>query len=162
MRSDMPQVIIERPRGGPRFKTPKGERRRDQRIPDDERPTRESIGRKWSGSPKWLNEHLGPLRRFLRSNVGRPWNKVYSEICARIRRDSAVQDHVRDHVFDYVTVNVILVDGVPCSREGSDYGMPIGRYDRRELYVCPRTGILRRIRNRPAKRIRAGNRLCEG
>ena len=57
---------------------------------------------------KSLNEHLGPLRRYLSSQVGRPWDKVYAEICAHISVDSAVQDHVRDHVFDYVTVDVLF------------------------------------------------------
>ena len=54
--------------------------------------------RRHQGHTKWLNEHLGPLRRYLDSQVGRPWDKVFSEICAHIDRSSAVQDHVRDHV----------------------------------------------------------------
>lgn len=146
MRRDMPQVIVERPRGGSRHKTPKGERRRNQAIPIDEAPHRESIGRKWSGKAKWLSEHLGPLERFLRSKVGHHWDRVYSEICTNLRRESAVQDHVRDHVFDFVAIHVILVDGQPCSGEGADYGRPLGLYGRRSFYVCSRTGILRLIK----------------
>jgi hypothetical protein len=32
-----------------------------------------------------LNENLNPLKRYLHAQVGRPWNKVYAEIAARIR-----------------------------------------------------------------------------
>src|SRR5438309_9686382 len=35
---------------------------------------------------KWLNENLAPLRRYLESNVGRPWSKVYAEIRSEERR----------------------------------------------------------------------------
>ena len=33
----------------------------------------------------------GPLGRFLRSNVGRPWDTVYSEDCEHLSLDSAVK-----------------------------------------------------------------------
>ena len=84
-----------------------------------------------------LNEHLGPLRRYLDSQVGRPWDKVFSEICAHIDRSSAVQDHVRDHVEDYVTVHVILIDGVLCHGEGGySYGKPLSQMHYKPWYVC--------------------------
>jgi hypothetical protein len=51
----------------------------------------------------------------LDAQVGRPWDKVFSEICAHIDRASAVQDHVRDHVAGYVVTHVLLIDGIPCS-----------------------------------------------
>lgn len=155
MRADMAKVIVERPRIGSRDQgKPKGYRRRFQKLAD-EPIGREGMRRRWIGQGKWLNEHLGPLRRYIDSQVGRPWNKVFSEICAHINRDSAVQDHVRDHVAEYVVVNVIEVDGVPCSGDG-DYGRPLHSYSWRRWYVCPRTGILRRIvaprsSNKPAR-----------
>jgi hypothetical protein len=95
-----------------------------------------------------LNEHLGPLRRYLDSQVGRPWNKVFSEICAHIDRDSAVQDHVRDHVAEYVETHVVEIDGVLCSADGSSYGRPLGQWRWAEWFVCPRSGILKRIKKR--------------
>ena len=33
--------------------------------------------------------HLGPLKRFLRSRVGRPWDTVFSEVCAGAGRDAS-------------------------------------------------------------------------
>jgi hypothetical protein len=93
------------------------------------RPAREGIRACWQGRTKILNEHLGPLRRYLDRQIGRPWDKVFSEICARIDRSNAVQDHVRDHVADYVTTHVLLIDGVPCNGEGGrDYGKPLHQF----------------------------------
>jgi hypothetical protein len=150
MRSDMAKVIVERPRIGSRDhgKT-KGYRRTLQRLGDEGLARREGMKRRSGGGTKFLNEHLGPLRRYLDSQVGRPWDQVFAEICAHIDRDSAVQDHVRDHVADYVTTHVVLIDGVPCSNEGDrSHGQPLRRmawWRRRHWYVCPRTGILRRV-----------------
>jgi hypothetical protein len=148
MRADMAKVIVERPRIGSRGRgKPKGYRKALQKLSDDGPPSREGMRRRWQGQTKGLNEHLGPLRRYLNAQVGRPWDKVFSEICAHINRNSAVQDHVRDHVEDYVTTHVVLVDGVPCHGVGREYGEPLHaqRWMLRYWYVCPRTGLLRRI-----------------
>jgi hypothetical protein len=51
---------------------------------------------------KNLNENLKPLKRFLERNVGRPWDKVYSELRAGIDTRSAIGLHVMQHLFDYV------------------------------------------------------------
>jgi hypothetical protein len=89
-------------------------------------------------------ENLAPLRRFLRSRVGRPWNDVHHEICALLNVRSAVQKHVLDHIREMVEVNVVMVDGVPHHKPGHWYGgSPIVRNRWREFYVCPLTGALR-------------------
>jgi hypothetical protein len=148
MRADMAKVIVERPRRrGYAWNKPKGYQRRLRRLRDDGPPLREGIKTRWQGHTKDFNEHLGPLRRYLNSQVGRPWDKVFSEICAHISRNSAVQDHVRDHVAEYVTTHVILVDGVPCSGEGGlQYGTPLHQLPWKPWYVCPHSGLLKRIR----------------
>jgi hypothetical protein len=149
MRADMAKVIVERPRFGSRDRgKPKGYRRRQRRL-GDEAPRRESMKHGLGYNGKMLNEHLGPLRRYLDSQVGRPWDKVYAEICAHIDRNSAVQDHVRDHVDGYVAVNVVEIDGVLCWGGGDwgRYGTPLTQLYGRIWYVCPRTGLLRRIRH---------------
>lgn len=145
MRPDMPQVIIERPRING-VKSPKGYRRRWQRTALEDLPRCEGVRRRWTSCPKWQTDLLGPLERFLRKQVGRPWDTVYSEICAEIRRDSAVQDHLRDHVLRLVKVHVILRDGVPCSGDGDHHGRPLAESywnPRPRFHVCPRTGLLR-------------------
>src|SRR5262249_31745932 len=140
-------VIVERPRKKSHsWNKPKGYQRQLLRYGEDGPPCREGIKARWKGHVRYPNEHLGPLRRYLNSQVGRPWDQVFSEICANIDRSSAVQDHVRDHIETYVTRHVILIDDVPRSGEGDwDHGKPLHHMRWRPWYVCPRTGLLRRV-----------------
>jgi hypothetical protein len=155
MRPDMAKVIVERPRiGSSMHGESKGYHRCFQRVAPDEMPFREGMKRRYRGNTKSLNEHLGPLRRYLDSQVGRPWNKVFAEICEHIDRSNAVQDHVRDHVADYVAIHVIEVERVPCFGEGRMYGRPLSEWGWTPWYVCPRTGILKRVKTRRRPRIR--------
>ena len=94
MREDMARVIVERPRINPR-NTRKGRARSLDELPPHEGMRRAQALR---GDRKQLNEILAPLRRYLESQVGRPWSKVYAEIAAGLRVDSTVQQHVRDHL----------------------------------------------------------------
>jgi hypothetical protein len=153
MRADMAKVIVERPRHGSGLASKgKGYDRARRRLAWDEQPRREGMKRR-SGGGRFFNEHLGPLVRFLRSRVGRPWDGVFSEICQHINRDSVVQDHVRDHVDDLVVTRVLLVDGVPCYNGGRFHARPIaGSRFSAQFYVCPATGILKALkRRRPQK-----------
>ena len=103
MRSDMAKVIVERPRTGGGFSFPR--RRPDcDRLEMDEWRSREGIRRPWGSNRKGLNENLAPLRRYLQSQIGRPWDKVYSEICQHMNRDSAVQLHIWQHLMQFVSV----------------------------------------------------------
>jgi hypothetical protein len=148
MRADMAKVIVERPRVGHATRgKPKGYRRKLGDPTTEGLPHREGIKRR-SGGTKSFNEHLGPLRRYLDKQVGRPWDKIHAEICARIDRGSVVQKHILTHVADYVATNVLLIDGVPCQGQGGwGFGRPLGeRWRWRKWYVCPRTGLLRRVR----------------
>jgi hypothetical protein len=143
MREDMAQVIVERPRIKP-FNTRKGRR---QAL--DDLPTHEGMRRAQAlrGDRKQLNENLAPLRRYLESQVGRPWNKVYAEIAARLRVDNTVQQHVRDHLRDFVAITP--------RRNISGWRAPIdGGLWWQRLYVDPVTGLLCRTDKLPEERAR--------
>ncbi len=143
MREDMAQVIVERPRIKP-FNSRKGRR---QAL--DDLPTHEGMRRAQAlrGDRKQLNENLAPLQRYLESQVGRPWNKVYAEIAARLRVDSTVQQHVRDHLRDFVAVTP--------RRNISGWRAPIrGGLWWQPLYVHPVTGLLCRTDKLPEERAR--------
>jgi hypothetical protein len=147
MRPDMDKVIVERPRSGGGARRPKGIRKRERLAMNDLLPSREGYRRRWTSWTKHLNEHLGPLRRYLQSQVGRPWNKVYSEISRHLRLDSAVQSHVLDHLWDYVEVNTRLVNGVVCSTTGRPIGESRSWWRQPPLYyVCPKSGLLKGVR----------------
>ena len=108
MREDMSRVIVERPRLG-------GDRgRKGRSVSSDDLPKQEGMRRKHvlSGDCKVLNENLSPLRRYLERQVGRPWNKIYSEIARYLRADSTVQQHVRDHLSNFVSVKPRRLSGV--------------------------------------------------
>jgi len=142
MREDMSRVIVERPRlGGGR--TRKGRARRSEDL-----PKQEGIRRPYMRSCDWkeLNENLAPLRRYLERQVGRPWDKVYSEISRHLRVDNAVQQHVRDHLSDFVAIK-------PRRRSGAVYGFggkgPSDRLWYQLLYVDPKDGLLKRTDRLP-------------
>lgn len=173
MRWDMAKVIVERPRWGSRNKkSRKGYSKQWSKLSPENWPKHESIYA-LKGNTKRLNEHLGPLRRFLQGQVGRLWDHVFSEICAHIRLDSAVQSHVRDHVGDFVAIQVFEIDGVLYHAEGWQTGKPLERRGWFAFYVCPKTGLLREIKHKktvarqhPVERLRineAGEfRLIDG
>jgi hypothetical protein len=153
MRSDMFEVIIERPRVDRGRRNRKG--RRSEPLRQHEAPTWEPVSR--GRGSKSLNENLAPLRRFLQSRVGRPWDAVRSEICQLITPRSAVQMHVLVHVKQMVEENTVLIDGRPHHTPGALWrgGGPIeGIGFMSGFYVCPRTGALRAAPGRRSRRRR--------
>lgn len=114
MRKDMSKVIVERPRAtnGDGYK--QGKRTQGYQHDPESAPAKEPL-RARNARSKTLNENLRPLIRFLRAQVGRPWDKVKSEMAEHIRLTNAVQKHVLDHVRRYVEENVVYRDGVPGS-----------------------------------------------
>ena len=148
MRQDMYKVIVERPRRG-------GGYRSELPAPDDleDSPRQEGL-RKRHRSRKWLNENLRPLERFLASQVGRPWDKVYSELCAGIDRRNTVQQHIHQHLEDFVAIRVVEINGELCNARGWRALEPIKNRWGPRFYVDPHTGLLvfneARLRERQA------------
>jgi hypothetical protein len=58
-----------------------------------------------------LNENLAPLRRYLHTQIGRPWNKVFREVCAGIDRRNTVQQHIHQHIRDFIAIDVGVREG---------------------------------------------------
>ncbi len=174
MRSDMFKVIVERPRlkrgdwlGGGR------ESGFRQFLNSEERPAKVGM-RAGHVNRKWLNENLAPLRRFLISCVGRPWDKVRSELVAQIDQRSTVQQHIMEHVDDYVLTQVIAKprSEVQPGKRGVVflYRAPYwraGTLERVEqshspLFVDPRTGILRETQSQQHRKAsKRADRLAE-
>jgi hypothetical protein len=144
MRVDMAKVIVERPRWGSDLPSKKrGYRRSLQKSDIADLPRKEPLAGRWRGMQRALSENLSPMFRFLQSQIGRPWNKVHQDLCEHVSFDNAVQKHVLTHVFDFVTLHVTLVDGRPHGRR--HYG-PRHRLEPGQMYVCPRTGLLKIVR----------------
>jgi len=147
------EVIIERPRRGGSDNTTN--KRHGERRYWEEAPAWEPVSR--GRGDKDLNENLAPLRGFLRSHVGRPWDKVRSEMSAVLSPRSAVQKHVFDHLKQMVEENAVLIDGRACHppSRGVRGGEEIraGRFFG-DFYVCPRTGLLREGVREPRRKRR--------
>jgi len=138
------KVIVERPRSGSRMRW-SGRTRRF--LNSEDAPAKIGMQR-GHYSRKWLNEHLGPLRKFLGRRVGRPWDSIYSEICAVIDTRSTVKQHVLSHIEDFVAVKTKLVDG-KVYEIGSYSAVYTPLSDARQpLYVDPQTGVLMRNQER--------------
>src|SRR3954464_13071307 len=109
MRTDMHKVIVEEPRGG----GGPGKKGRRANLPDELLPKCEGMRRPHLRR-KWFGEHLGPLKRWLRSHCGRPWNEVYSEAAQVIKPSDPVRLHIKFHMMQMVERNTFLLDGKIC------------------------------------------------
>ncbi|MBX3430395.1 MAG: hypothetical protein KF779_12520 [Hyphomonadaceae bacterium] len=141
----MSKVIVERPRTGRAWAGLRPGRTRAL-VDDDGEPIKAKGAREPKGreqKTKALNETLNPLKRYLASNVGRPWNKVYSEINEHLKPTSTVQQHVRDHLDDFVATKTRMKGGavVVTPRFGGERAL---EDDWCLYYVHPRTGLLRK------------------
>ena len=154
----MHKVIVEEPRhGGGRTKM-----NRRANLPDELLPKCEGMRRPYR-CPKRFGEHLGPLKRWLRSNVGRPWNAVYGEASEVIKPDNPVRAHIRTHLLQCVQRNTFMRDGrVWCHRGGWGSQAECAIEDSQSrwclFYVHPETGVLSEIPERPRRRGTVSNR----
>lgn len=143
MRKDMSKVIVERPRTG-RSVAGKRPGRTRMLTDDDGEPIRAKGAREPKGravKTKMLNETLNPLKRYLASQVGRPWRKVYSEISEHLKPTSTVQQHVRDHLDDFVATRTRSEKGELWAATSWGKPMPLSKTGHL-YYVHPRTGLL--------------------
>jgi hypothetical protein len=157
MRSDMSKVVIERPRWGhsePSVKTGRKIRRYDENEEYEDLPKREKYSmNRHSGSftGKAFSDFLAPLQRYMRSNFGRPWDKVYSEMRAHLDFRKTTGRHVFEHVQWEVELHCYL------GADGKVYEQPRWGKPRlvEGLYVHPHTVLLcwKEPRNRRKERL---------
>ena len=135
------KVIVERPRRG-------GSWAREARLfwCSEDAPAKMGMQR-GHRRRKRLNENLAPLRRFLVRQVGRPWDSVYSEVCAVIDHRSTVKQHVLRHVPDLVAIETKLLDGKICGPSWNSPFTPL-RDLPQQLYVHPESRLLCRNEER--------------
>lgn len=136
MRQDFHKVVIERPRSGSRSRNLKTGWSTMQYDRDSEYPFPKTQSSSWNWNPdrKWFSDRLGPLKRYLQAQVGRPWSKVEGEFLHALDVRTVIGRHLWDHARAMVETECeIGRDGRPRSLRG---------YPVRDLYAHPRTGIL--------------------
>lgn len=70
-----------------------------QHIHEDMLVERERMFMDYNRDGRSYQDRLGPLRKYLRSHVGQPWDKVYSKLCrAYDDRTTSGRHLIRDHV----------------------------------------------------------------
>ena len=107
---------------------------------------------------KEFTDNLNPLKRYLGRQVGRPWNKVYSEICENLSVRSTVQQHLRDHLYECMELRAVLAEDGRILNSESHHELCRG-----ELYVHPVNGLLCRYRKgkrKFAKAEKAEEKIC--
>ena len=153
MREDATKLLCLRPRQGGNWGEGKKHNRRKERWDNnpENAPSKASMKKyhvlHYGG--KQLSEYFPAIMGFLAKAVGRHWDKVYSEICARCDKRSAIGIHMFQHLFNWVERYVVMVDGKPhyirsfsWDKEGL---VPlVQRPGHTQLYVHPKTGVLLR------------------
>jgi hypothetical protein len=135
MRPDMYKVIVERSRRGKSMRPLAIRFRNNLDSPAH-------LSMRTAYDHRELNENLQPLRRYLYAQVGRPWDKVYSEICATIDRRNTVQQHIHQHIDQFIATRVGLRDGRLIDFTNGRC-LPLTGLRHQELYVDPRSGLIR-------------------
>lgn len=106
-----------------------------------------SIGR---GS-KELNENLAPFYRWLKKQVGRHWDDVYSDIRENINPNNAIQMHIMQHLWGYVEKDVFMDEDGDVALQSSYRGRGVikikddlnhGKWFRNMMYIHPETHLL--------------------
>lgn len=157
MKDHFDKIIVERPRFNSRGPNNKATKPKDL----DSAPKKESmkgaggaLARSWC--KKELNENLNPLYRFLDKQIGRPWDKVYSEMRAHIKPGNTVQEHILGHLEDHIVMakDVVVIDGMAMYKDGR-YNYKRGAIIN-HLYVDPVDGIIKKKikRQEPAKKVK--------
>lgn len=106
---------------------------------------------------KEFGENLMPLLRFVRKCVGRRWDDVYAEIRARIPKSGTVNNHVYQHLFEFVARDVqFRADGSAWAFVGSgrqkwwlEVTRRHGHHD--GVWVHPETGVLHAVGSSAAR-----------
>ena len=154
MRSDMKHLLGDMrgsrwkgPRKGKRFS--KAEFRHCDWDEDDSPLVGGHVGqaleRKLIGTRRWRDGYNEkPLKRYLSSQVGRPWNEIYSEISAQLRGAQTAEARWHYLLKTVVAVETRLVNGQVLIENWCGSLEPLPDCPRMLFYVDPRNGRLAR------------------
>lgn len=159
MRKDMRKVICEtyREGRGTSYKNVRQRFRFDQADMDaledaddfdSELPKKVGMRRPYRviGQTKDFGENLNPLERFIKKQIGKKWDDVWSEICKGLNPNSTVDEHVKFHVKFMINTQVVMIDGHPYDNTRRYYKGDIRDLRKGELYVDPDTGIIKKVK----------------
>jgi len=167
MRDDFAKLLVERPRHG--HGRSYGEHRHDKSHKDTELyfGGRESMKKRYDsyGDRKQFNENLNPLKGWLRSVIGKQWDKSYSELREKFDARSTINQHILEHLWHYVETHAFIVDGkVMCHvrfmYRSEDRIVPI-KQGQKGYYVCPKDGTLKASNRVPRKAQKRAHEIAQ-
>lgn len=163
MRPDLGKVLTEKPRRGSGSKNNKTRFREngyDDREAAEEKYSLPKIGKMlmhnrdngpWDET-KEFTDVLGPLKKWAEAQVGRNWDKVYSEIRKTMPNNNMQNHHIIDtHLLGYFHRDVEVVKDKKRRRvydkaRGFSYGGELRELYKGELYVDPDTKVIMKVR----------------
>lgn len=168
MREDFNKLLVERERLGHHKKF--HEHRRMKAFDRVDGPGgefafggRESMKKrhKYNYDMKSFNENLNPLKGFLRSKIGKKWDKVYSELRKTFDSRSVINNHILEHLFQYVDIHAKLIDGRVMTMAGqySQRGYVPIKESFSDYYVCPKDGTLKVVNKQSYRTIQRQRKI---
>ena len=115
-------------------------------------PMRHPVARRrqYGYEAKEFSDLINPLKRYLRSCVGRPWAKVHSELSRTLDRRSVAGSHIWDHVMSEIATDCYI--GEDRLAYSNNRRFRISEDPVNGLYVHPKTGLIREQRWRRRSR----------
>jgi len=170
MRDDFSKQLVERERtrSWDKFhnyrnvKGPKG-------LNDGEVGGRESMRRKFNHGydRKHFNENLNPLYGWVRSCLGKNWDRCYSELRRKFDARSVINNHILEHLWGIIETHTFVDEhGRSMARPGnysSTGAVPVSEC-LKDHYVCPKSGMVRATQkktHRQIRKLRAAERVKE-
>lgn len=158
MRQDFAKQLVERERihSWDRYhnyrnvKGPKG-------LTDDEVGGREPMRKRYNHGydRKSFNENLNPLYGWLRSCVGKKWDKCYSELRQKFDARSVINQHILEHLYQSIEVNTFVDEhGRSMARPGTyaTGNVPVSECSK-DYYVCPKSGMVRQTHKKSYRQV---------
>lgn len=141
------RIVIERPRSGWKISSRKLPGYKKAMYKLTQEAAEDGLLRPYLLKNRWrsryFSDHLSPLYGWLRSRVGQPWDRVYSQLCQKLDNRTLSGRHIFSHVWNYVERYAIIIDGVPYARDRQMLPLWRGGWrSRPQLYVHPETGVL--------------------
>lgn len=152
MRDDMAKMLVETHRTKALYKYKKC-RRTNKQQDQEGLPSKEGMQVIYGWDRKSFGENFAPLLGYLKKNVGRKWDDVFSELSKALIGGGAVIDHVYVHLWQYVERKPDFSNGKARKPRHEWYGW---RSDNREFgpyeWYVDHDGILRQGKDYPRKK----------
>lgn len=167
MRSDLDKVLVERERKGGGGKFPRQIKHRNNLDDLDNVSTHSGIKKAYGKNVESHNRNtklstdvLAPLFGLLRKNIGKNWDKFYSQLCKHFDKQNPINAHIFQHLLRAIQIKTRFnADGVIEYNEPRMFNReppwkPIDWMV--EYYVHPKTRCI--IKNKHYKTYRQKNR----